>query len=85
MIESEKPNPLQPERIPEGAAETEVVLFLSRHIDAPCSVEVAPGVVENIRGFYIREAKRFMETMTNENAKHLLELKIAEYEESSPS
>ena len=81
MIENEKgPIPIQPERIPERATESEVVLFLSRHIDNPCSAEVAPGVFKDIRGFYIREAKRLMPTMTSENAKRALELKIQEYE-----
>ena len=79
-MDFEKPsNNIEPEEIPEKASDMEIALFLTRHIDDPCEVEVAPGQLENIRDFYIREAKRLLLKMTNPNAKQLLELKIKEY------
>lgn len=71
---------LELHKLPQEATDSEVAMFFMAHIDNPCTVEVAPGVIENIREFYLREAKLAMEKMTNEDAKKLLELKIKEYE-----
>ena len=68
------------ERPSEGASDMEIALFFARHIDNPCEVEVAPGKKENIRGFYLREAKKALAEMTEESAKKILELKIKECE-----
>ena len=68
------------EKIPEGATDMELAIFLAGHIDNPCTVEVAPGQVENIRQFYLAEAKKLLPTMTNPGAKDVLEDKIKEYE-----
>jgi hypothetical protein len=40
----------------EKASDMELAEFLIKHIDNPCTVEVE-GRIENIRSFYIREAK----------------------------
>lgn len=63
----------------EKASDMELAEFLIKHIDNPCTVEVE-GRVENIRSFYIREAKRALETMTDSAAIDLLKRKIQEYE-----
>ena len=68
-----------PEKIPEAASDIEVALFYIEHITNPCEVEVSPGQVENIRGFYIRLANEYLPKMTNPYAKKLLEEKIGEY------
>jgi len=68
------------EKILEKASDMELALFLAKHIDNPCEVEVAPGEKENIREFYLREAKKALSVITDENAKKFLELKIKEYE-----
>jgi len=70
-----------PEKIPERVSDMELVLFLIEHIDNPCEAEVAPGKKENVREFYLNEAKNLLPKLTNEHAKRLLELKIKEYEE----
>lgn len=72
---------VEPEEIPEGASDMEVAEFLAGHIDNPCEVEVAPGQVENIRDFYIREAKKLLPKITDLEAKRLLELKMQEYKD----
>jgi len=64
----------------EKASDMELAEFLIKHIDNPCTVEVEKGRVENIRSFYIREAKRVLETMTDSVAIDLLKRKIQEYE-----
>ncbi|HOX40842.1 MAG TPA: hypothetical protein PK263_01445 [bacterium] len=61
------------------ATDLELAMLLMRHIDNPCDVEVAPGRRENIREFYLREAERDMEKMTDPDAKEMLRAKIAEY------
>ena len=71
----------EPEKIPEGATDLEIALFLIGHIDNPCEGEVSAGQIENIRDFYIREAERMLSQMESSDAKHLLELKIKEYEQ----
>lgn len=71
---------VDPEKVPEKATDMELTFFLINHIDNPCEAEVAPGVKENIRGFYIARAKEIVSKMTNEHAKTLLESKIKEYQ-----
>lgn len=69
------------ENLPRGATDMELAMFLIGHIDNPCQVEVEPGRMENIRGFYIKEAERVLGTITDESAKALLEFKIREHKE----
>ena len=73
-------NESEAEKFPEKASDMEFALFLVGHIDNPCEAGVAPGKKENIREFYLREAKKALSEMTEENAKRFLELKIKEYE-----
>ena len=73
-------NESEAEKISEKTSDMEIALFLAGHIDNPCEAEVAPGKKENIREFYLREARNVLSEMTNENAKRFLELKIKEYE-----
>ena len=67
------------EKISEKASDMEIAAFLAGHIDNPCEAEVAPGQKENIREFYLREAKNVLSKMKDEHAKRFLELKIREY------
>lgn len=73
-------NKIEPEKTPEEATDSELAMFLIRHIDNPCGVEVEPGKKENIRHFYIKEAKKALSIITNPEVKNILELKIKEYE-----
>ena len=77
----EEPGNQEPkiEAVPEGAADSDVALFFARHIDHPCEAEVQPGVFENIRGFYLREAERLLGTFTDPVAREMLEKKIGQY------
>ncbi len=72
-------NKSETEKMPEVAGDMEIALFLAEHIDNPCEAEVAPGK-KNIREFYLKEARKMLSKMTEENAKRFLELKIKEYE-----
>jgi hypothetical protein len=74
----------EPEQLPKKASDLEIALFLTSHINNPCEVEVEPGVKENIRDFYIREAKNLLPKITDPWAKKILELKIQEYEKQTP-
>lgn len=65
----------EPEQKPEMATDIEVANFLAGHIEAPC--EDLQG--NNIRDFYIREARKVLPTMTNEFAKEILEKTIRKY------
>ena len=67
------------EKSPEAATDAELADFLIEHIDNPCEVEVAPGQVENIREFYIKEAERVIPTMVDPEAIDKLKKKIEEY------
>lgn len=60
---------IEPEKLPEEATDMELAMFLIGHIDNPCEAEVEPGVKENIRDFYIREAEKAVQTIANDNAK----------------
>ena len=71
------------EKMPEKASDIQVAGFFAKHIENPCSVEVEKGKMANIRPFYIREAKKALENMTNPFAIELLEKKIKEYEEET--
>lgn len=59
----------------------ELALFYSAHIDNPCVAEVEPGKFENIRKFYLREAKEALLEIKEPYAKRFLELKIKQYED----
>jgi hypothetical protein len=74
---------LGPEKMPEAASDIQLAGFFVKHIENPCSVEVERGKVVNIRPFYIREAKKALENMTNPFAIELLERKIKEYEKET--
>ena len=81
-----KENDKKDQPIPEGldltkATDMEAVSFFSFHIDNPCEAEVSPGEMKNIRDFYIREAEKTLEKMTNPFAIQILEDKIREYKE----
>ena len=79
--EPTNPNPDESiEKAPAGATDMELALFLAGHIDNPCQAEVEPGVMENIRYVYLKEARDQLPKMTNEHAKEFLKLKIKEYE-----
>ena len=75
---------MEPEKIPnselEKASDMELASFFIKHIENPCGVEVEKGKIENIRPFYIREAKKALGSMTNPFARELLEKKIKEYD-----
>lgn len=60
-------------------SDLEVAVFLMIQIENPATVEIR-NANYNLRGFYLREAKRAIERMTDESAKRLLSDKIAEYE-----
>jgi len=64
----------------EKANDIELAEFLVKHIDNPCTVELENGRIENIRPFYIREAKKALENMTDPVAIDLLKRKIQDYE-----
>jgi hypothetical protein len=53
----------------EVASDMAYALFLIKHIEEPC--EDAHG--NNIRDFYIREAKKVLPTFTNSDAKKVLQ------------
>ena len=61
----------------EKATDLELALFLIKHIDDPC--EDLQG--NNIRDFYLREAKRALGTMRDPEAKKKLEDAIRKYSE----
>lgn len=54
------------------ATDAKVAEFFIRHIENPCEVEISPGEVGNIREFYLREANRILETMTDPVAQEKL-------------
>lgn len=66
----------------ERATDMELADFLIGHIENPCEAEVSPGRFENIRNFYIREAKNAMESFTDEKARQKLQEKISQYEKN---
>lgn len=59
----------------EKATDRELALFLIKHINNPC--EDLEG--NNIRDFYIREAKKVLETFQDVESKQLLEDVIKKY------
>jgi hypothetical protein len=61
----------------EKATDMELALFLIQHINSPCENPQKT----NIRNFYIREAKRALDTFQNPQAKQLLEDAIQKYPE----
>lgn len=61
----------------EKATDMELALFLTEHINDPC--EDLEG--NNIRDFYIREAKRALDEFKDPKAKQLLEDVIQRYSE----
>jgi len=63
------------------ASDLEIALFLAQHIDNPCEVETYPGQIENMRSRYIKEARRILPTMVDQNAAKMMQEKIAEHEE----
>lgn len=61
----------------EKLTDIEIAMFFIRHIDNPC--EDSDG--NNIRDFYLREAKKILDRFANPFAKQLLEDKIRQYEQ----
>lgn len=59
----------------ETATDTELAVFLIKHIENPC--EDLDG--NNIRDFYIREAKKAMDKFKNPEAKQLLQSVVEKY------
>ena len=59
----------------ETATDIELVLFLIKHIENPCE---DPGK-NNIRDFYLGEAKRALDTIQDPGAKKTLEDTIKKY------
>jgi len=71
-------NPL----IPTEATDIQLVTFLIEHIENPCTVDVGNEQekdIRDIRYFYIEEAKKALEKITNPYAKELLEKEIEKY------
>ncbi len=64
----------------EKATDMEIVMFLCEHIDNPCGATLDNNQEVNIRPFYIKEAKKIIEKLKNQQAKELLEDKINEYD-----
>jgi len=62
----------------EEASDMELAMFLIKHIDDPC--EDLHG--NNIRGFYIREAQKALNTIHDLDAKTMLEEAIRKYSNS---
>ena len=79
--EKEKSDWTIPEKLPEGASDMEVALFLANHIEHPCGVDVGEGERETLRSFYLREAGRVIEGMAASPARNFLEDKIKEHGE----
>ena len=79
--ESSEEFDVTPEPFPENQPDMQVALFLTMHIDNPCSVEVSPGQREDIRQFYLREAAAMLDKFTNPSARAMLESKIEEYKD----
>ena len=65
---------------PEPATDAELAQFLILHIDDPCGVEVA-GEPLTLRDFYLREAERALDQMTDPTARERLQNKIRQYRE----
>lgn len=65
----------------EKATDMELALELVKHIENPCTDQDG----NNVRDFYVREAKKAMEAMENPYAKKMLEDKIAEYSKDEPN
>lgn len=55
---------------------TEAALFLLKHIESPC---VEPTTGQNIRGFYIKEAKRILPKIENPHIRSIVEDAINRY------
>ena len=63
----------------EMATDMEMALFYAIHIDNPCEVELGPGLIGNIRNFYIKEVEGILPTIKNPDARKLLESKLEQY------
>jgi hypothetical protein len=61
----------------EKPTDLEFALYLIKHIQAPCGDTKG----NNLRDFYLREAKRALETMKDTEAKEFLKSIIKEYSE----
>lgn len=78
--EDSQDNTIEPEKPPGRATDMELALFFAAHINNPCEVDVSEDKRENIRGFYLREARRALGKIANEGVRKFLEDKIKEYE-----
>ncbi len=61
------------------ASDGDVADFLIKHIDNPCKFEIHLGHWVNVREDYLREAERFLPTMTDPVAKDRLQKKVDQY------
>ena len=55
---------------------TKAALFLLKHIESPC---VEPTTGQNIRGFYIKEAKRILPKIENPHIRSMIEEAVKKY------
>jgi len=78
--EDSRDKTIEPEKPPEVATDMELALFLAGHIDNPCEVQASENKRENIRDFYLGEARAALPKMTSEDARAILEAKIRKYE-----
>ncbi len=60
----------------EEETDFDIAVRFAAHIDNPC---VEPRTGNNIRDFYLREAKELIKTFKNQYAIDVLEAKIREY------
>ena len=59
----------------EMATDIELAMGLIQHIEEPCRAPTG----DNIREFYLKEARRVLETMKNSDAKALLQEAVERY------
>ncbi|PIR74620.1 MAG: hypothetical protein COU35_01580 [Candidatus Magasanikbacteria bacterium CG10_big_fil_rev_8_21_14_0_10_47_10] len=66
---------MEHKKTPETASDMQYALFLIGHINAPCADEAG----NNLREFYLKEARIALATMKNPSAQKLLQETIEEY------
>jgi hypothetical protein len=70
--------PLHIVKLTKEMSDLETVLILGSHIENPCEI-IVNGKRENIRYFYINEAKKILPTLINPYAKEYLESILSKY------
>lgn len=71
--------PIEESKDKPKATDAEVADFFIRHIKNPCEVKISPSEVRNIREFYLREASRILEAMTDPVAQEKLQETIKRF------